>query len=284
MNKGEYLRVMSFNVLLDWRKEGPYTWANRRNSVASMIRFHHVDVAGLQEPLRNQVDDLSNLLPEYAWLGIGREDGKTRGEYAAIFYRKGRLEVLESGSFWLSETPDVPGSLGWDAACVRITTWARFKDKCTGNEFFLFNTHFDHVGITAQAESACLLLKQIKDIAGDFPVIVTGDFNCVENSEAYRIMTGAASGSQKDETDHMVDAFYASLHGNHGAVVSFHGFDEEIQKAKEENGCDFERIKIDYIFVKNGIKVLQHGILDEKFNGRYPSDHSPVVSDIVIDR
>jgi len=273
---------MSFNVLLDWRKEGPHTWANRRNSVASMIRFHHVDIAGLQEPLRNQVDDLSSLLPEYAWLGIGREDGKAEGEYAAIFYRKERFEVLKSGTFWLSETPDVPGSFGWDAACVRITTWAKFKDKRTGKEFFHFNTHFDHVGMAAQAESAHLLLKRIKDVAGDLPVVVTGDFNCIEDSEAYKILTGAASDSKKDETDHLIDAFYASLHGNHGAVVSFHGFDEDIQKAKEEGLDDFEGVRIDYIFVKNGIKVLQHGILDEKFNGRYPSDHSPVVSDIII--
>ncbi|WP_202849476.1 endonuclease/exonuclease/phosphatase family protein [Clostridium thermosuccinogenes] len=271
MENNAYLRVMSFNVLLDWRKEGPYVWPNRRDSVASMIRFHHADIAGLQEPLKNQVEDLSSLLPEYAWVGIGREDGKEKGEYAAIFYRKERFEALDHGTFWLSETPDVPGSMGWDAACVRCVTWAKFKDKQTGKEHFHFNTHFDHVGMTAQAQSAHLLLDRIKAIAKGMPVVVTGDFNCDETFEAYKILTGAGSDAGASKHECLTDAMQVSEHGNHGSRVTFHGLEDEVNKAR-----------IDMIFVKNGIKVLQHGVLDDKPKGSYPSDHSPVVADIVV--
>lgn len=272
-NRDDFLRVMSFNVLLDWRKEGQYVWSNRKDMVASMIRFHHVDIVGLQEPLSNQVNDLSKLLPEYAWLGVGREDGVNKGEFAAIFYLKERLEPLETSTFWLSEAADVPGSLGWDAACVRIATWAKFLDKKRGKSFFHFNTHFDHVGMIAQENSARLLLERITSIAGADPVIVTGDFNCGRNSETYKILTGADSTQNIKGQEHLKDAMYASWYSHHGPIETYHGLEDEVKKET-----------IDYIFVKNALKVMQHGVLEDKLNGRYPSDHSPVVADVVIDQ
>src|SRR5574341_935321 len=123
--------VMSFNIRLNTPADSANAWPHRKDMVASMMRFHRADLTGVQEALKDQMDDLTNLLPEFGWMGVGRDDGKAAGEYSAIFYLKDRFTVLEQKTFWLSETPEKPGSLGWDAACVRIVTWAKFKDKKT---------------------------------------------------------------------------------------------------------------------------------------------------------
>ena len=153
-------KVMTFNIRLNTPVDGPNQWPHRKTFAASMIRFHHADITGLQEAMKDQVDDLTALLPEYDWFGIGRDDGKEAGEFMAIFYRKDRFEVLEQSTFWLSETPETV-SKGWDAMCFRVVTWGKFKDKVTGKIFFLFNTHFDHVCEIARRESAKLLLQRI---------------------------------------------------------------------------------------------------------------------------
>jgi endonuclease/exonuclease/phosphatase family metal-dependent hydrolase len=174
---------MTFNIRLDTPVDSMNNWKYRRENAARMIRFYDADLLGTQEVLHNQLQDLLALLPEYGFAGVGRKDGKYEGEYSALFYRKSRFELLKTGNFWLSQTPEVPGSMGWDAACERMVTWGIFKDRETGKKFAAFNTHFDHKGKLARLNSALLLKERTGQIAGNLPVILTGDFNTTEGSE-----------------------------------------------------------------------------------------------------
>jgi endonuclease/exonuclease/phosphatase family metal-dependent hydrolase len=212
------------------------------------------------------MDDLVERLPEFHWVGIGRDDGRTQGEFAPIFYRQERLELLEHSNFWLSETPQLPGCKGWDAGSVRVVTWGWFRDRLTNQSFFHFNTHLDNRGEQARREGARLLLARIDQIAQAAAVVVTGDFNCTETSEPYRILTGAAGQS-------LHDARYLSSHGHHGPT-----------KTTNSDFASLLEEKIDYIFVKNGVKVNQHGVLSDHWDSRYPSDHLPVLVEIVLEQ
>ncbi|MBA7570354.1 hypothetical protein ES708_12103 [subsurface metagenome] len=220
--------------------------------------------------LRDQVDDLAERLPEYEWFGIGRDDGKDAGEFMTVFYRKDRLELLEESTFWLSETPDKPG-FGWDAACNRVVTWGKFRDRASGKEFFLFNTHFDHRGEVARRESAKMLLTKVADIAGTSPIVVTGDFNSRLDSEPYRIIIGDQT---TDSGVKLIDSRTVSRYGHHGPSATFSSF-----KSAGKPGDS----PIDYIFIRNGVSVIQHGTLSDTFDGRYPSDHMPVLVEIEIE-
>ncbi len=262
-----YLRVMSFNIRYNNPRDSANAWPNRKDMAASMIRFHHADLAGLQEALKGQIDDLVERLPEYGWFGVGRDDAKEEGEFSAIFYRRDRFELLEESTFWLSEEPEVIGSKGWDAAITRIVTWGKLRDRSTGKVFFYFNTHFDHRGVRAREESASLLLTKTKEIAGTTPVIVTGDFNSSESSEPYRILTESAG------RESLQDARYLSVHGHHGPTGTMSSFRVAGTPGR----------KIDHIFVKNGVRVLQHGVLSDTWDGRFPSDHLPVLAEVVIE-
>ena len=148
-----------------------------------MIAYYAPDVVGMQEVVKNQLDDLKNRLPQYTALGVGRADGKEAGEYCSLFYKTDRFELIKNGNFGLSETPDTIGVKGWDAACERIVTWAILKDKTSGKKLAAFNTHFDHVGKVARRESAKLLLAKMHELAEGLPVILTGDFNGTVDSE-----------------------------------------------------------------------------------------------------
>jgi len=265
---GRFFRIVSYNIRYDNPMDGENVWAKRKSMVASMIRFHHADIFGVQEALKNQIDDLEKLLPEFNWHGVGRDDGKAKGEFSAIFYRKDRFQPLEGSTFWLSETPDVPGSKSWDAAITRIVTWAEFKDKATDKIFFHFNTHFDHRGVRAREESARLLLSRIEKIAGPSPVVVTGDFNFNESSPGYKILTGAAEAAGSQQT--LSDARYLSLNGHHGPTTTFNSF-------KSPGAAES---KIDFILVKGTVKVLQHGVLSDVWDGRLPSEHFPVLAEV----
>jgi endonuclease/exonuclease/phosphatase family metal-dependent hydrolase len=261
-----YLRVMTFNIRYDEPRDKENAWPNRKELVASMIRFHNADLVGLQEALLRQINELEKLLPEYGWVGVGRDDGKTGGEYSAILYRKSRFALLASSTFWLSETPDVP-SKGWDAAYPRVVTWAKLRDTSTKKIFFLFNTHFDHRGEQAREQSARLLLQRIDRIGGRLPVITTGDFNFKESAVGYQILTG-----KNDSQSQLKDARYLSEYGHHGPTSTFNEFKALIPE-----------MKIDYVFVKGGIRVHQHGALSDTWNGRFPSDHLPVLAEILIE-
>ena len=170
-------------------KEGN-VWTQRCSHLCDFINFEQPEIFGTQEVLVDQLHDLMKGLDSYGYIGVGRDDGKEKGEYAAIFYKKERLKLLESGNFWLSTTPE-KASLGWDAACIRICTWGKFQDKVSGKQFYFFNTHMDHVGTVARRESARLILKRINQLSKGLPTILTGDFNVDQTDEIYQFFSNS---------------------------------------------------------------------------------------------
>lgn len=255
------MRVMTFNIRYNNPGDGVNAWPNRKEKVASMIRLHDADLIGVQEALKDMLDELDALLPAYTWLGVGRTDGKEAGEYSAILYRKSRFEVLDQGTFWLSETPTVPGSKSWDAAIERIATWARFRDRTTGQVFYHFNTHYDHIGVQAREESSRLLKRRINEIAGDTPVVLTGDFNVERSAAAYQVLVNGAEALQ--------DVHDRSALPHHGPTSTWNAF-----KAIEPGRW------IDFIFVRGPVAVGQHAVLSDTWDGLFPSDHLPVLAEI----
>ena len=266
----ETFKVMTFNIRYPNPADGPNYWPKRKEMVASMIRFHGPDLIGLQEAFRSQLDELQEQLPGYSWTGVCRTNGSERpnpdNEFSAIFYRTARFELLEGATFWLSEQPAQAGQKGWDAALPRIVTWAKFKDLSTKQVFYLFNTHFDHQGQKAREESARLLLRKVSEISGSFPAVVTGDFNARPDEPPMRILT--------DTTNplHLLDAIGIS-------ETPHHGPDGTWTDSFQTPGVPGQRI--DYILVKKGVRVLRHGILSETWHGRLPSDHLPVLAEIL---
>jgi len=198
--------------------------------------------------------------------GVGRDDGKTKGEYSAIFYDTTRLKFLNGSTFWLSEHPDAVGVKGWDAALPRIVTWCSFEDKLTHKNLYAFNTHFDHMGKVARAESAKLLLQKVKEIAGNNPVIVTGDFNASDEDEPIKIIV------DKSNAAHLTDSKLISLSPHYGPDGTFNGFQTK----------EVDDKAIDHIFIKNNLKVLKHATISESWNGRFSSDHFPVFAQISL--
>lgn len=262
------LRVMSFNIRYDNPADGEDAWPKRRARAASMIRFHGADAVGLQEALSGQIADLEAALPDYDWFGVGRSEERD-GEHCAVFYRHERLELLDHDTFWLSETPGVAGSRSWDAALPRIVTWGRLRDRVSGDVFFLFNTHFDHRGEEARRKSAALLLQKIAEIAGpETPVLLTGDFNATPESEPYRILVAGDDGAGGAR---LVDALHHSRAPHHGPTSSWNGFEAIVPERR-----------IDFVFVRPEVEVRQHGILSDTFDGRFPSDHLPVLAEVTV--
>lgn len=260
------LRVMTFNIRFNNPADGLDAWPHRQEGLAGLIRFHDPDLVGLQEAQRNQLEDLQRLLPGYAWFGVPRADGGPRDEYSAVLYRRDRLELIAHSTFWLSETPDVAGSRGWDAQFPRIATWGRFRDRATGDTLLHLNTHFDHVGTRARAESARLLKQRLADLAGTQPTVVTGDFNTPPESEPIRVLTEASTVLR------LRDALTVSAEPPYGPNSTWNGF-RQIEPGR----------RIDYIFVGEGVRVLEHGILAETLpSGRFPSDHLPVIAEVVV--
>jgi endonuclease/exonuclease/phosphatase family metal-dependent hydrolase len=259
------LRVMTFNIRYDEPRDGVNAWPNRKKKVADVIRFHKADLVGVQEALLPQLRDLKSLLPGFSWCGVGRTDGKDAGEFSAILYRNARFELLETKTFWLSETPETAGSKGWDADYPRIVTWGKFRDRVSKKTFYHFNTHFDHRGERARTESASLILRRIGEIAGTSPFILTGDLNVREASEAYKTL---AKGTP---TASLEDAKSASANGHFGGESTFSAFKEL------EPG-----MKIDYVFVRKGITVVEHGVLSDRWDGLWASDHLPVLAEIIL--
>jgi endonuclease/exonuclease/phosphatase family metal-dependent hydrolase len=254
---------MTFNIRYDEPRDGENAWANRKKKVADVIRFHKADIVGVQEALLSQLRDLESLLSDFAWCGVGRTDGKEAGEYSAIIYRRSRFQLIETKTFWLSETPETPGSKGWDAAYPRIVTWAKFKDRISKKTFFHFNTHFDHRGDRARTESATLILKKIEEIAGSSPFVLTGDLNVREDSPAYKTLR---DGSAKLK---LSDTRYVSVNGHFGGDSTFSSF-KELEPGNT----------IDHIFVRAGTRVSEHGTLSDRWNGLWASDHLPVLAEI----
>lgn len=233
-------------------------WTKRCQVMCDQINFESPDVLGMQEVLVGQLHDFQRLLDNYSYIGVGRDDGKEAGEYAAIFYKNDRVKLLDSGNFWLNETPDVP-KLGWDAACIRICTWGKFKDLRTKKKFYFFNLHMDHVGVVARREAAKLVVSRIKEMAQDAPVVLTGDFNVDQTDEIYGIF--AHSGILKDSYENARIRF-----AENGTFNSF----------KVETKTDS---RIDHVFVSPSFKVEAYGLRTDSYwakGRRNLSDHYPV--------
>ena len=257
------MTILTFNVRYDNPADGEHAWPLRRDRVAALIRFHDADIAGLQEAQKNQIDDLVERLPGYRWYGLGRDDGEAGGEFVPIFYRSDRVALADSGTFWLSPTPQVPGSLGWDAAITRITTWGRFSDRETGKSFFVYNAHFDHVGEESREESARLLKSRVSSRSPKLPAVVLGDFNAEPGSAPYQVMADSAGGPILVDARERAEIKY-------GPTATFHGF---------EVGSSEPR-RIDYIFLTPDLIAVRFGVLSGQEEGRYPSDHLPVLVEV----
>lgn len=261
------LNVMTFNIRLNTASDSLNAWPYRKDMAASEVLFHDVHILGVQEALHDQMMDLQQRLPAYRSIGGGRDDGKEKGEYSAIFYDTTRLKLLDTRMFWLSQTPDVPGSKSWDAAITRMVTWAKFRDKKTRRIFFAFNTHFDHIGQVARRESAHIILKKAKEIAGAVPFIFTGDFNAQPADEPIRVITA------KDDPLHFTDSKELTQTPHYGPTGTFNAF-----KNKEISDQP-----IDYIFLSRKWKVLKHATISQTWNGRFASDHFAVLATLEQD-
>lgn len=254
-------------------------WERRCPVIAGLVRFHEFDIFGSQEGFKSQLEELKAQLPGYEYVGVARDDGKEAGEHSAIFYDTNKFELLDHGDFWLSETPDRPG-LGWDAACVRICSWGKFRHKDSGKEFQFFNLHLDHVGKQARVESVLLVQEKMKEIGLNMPTFLTGDFNVDQTHDMYAVLA---------KSDFLKDAFKTAefVYAPNGTFNSY-----------KTDG--FTESRIDHIFVTGDIVVEKYGVLTDTYrtpvkddlkyetsdfpeevslkayNSRVPSDHFPV--------
>lgn len=249
------IKVMTYNIRLDTPVDSVNQWPKRTNKVFALINKYDPDILGVQEAIHHQLLDLLKNLPQYDYVGVGRDDGKTKGEFSAILYKKERFKVLKQGTFWLSETPDVPGSKSWDAAITRVASWAKLKDKKTSQEFLAINTHFDHIGKEARRHSANLLKQKANELGKDLPLIITGDFNCTRSEPPYSAIMDP-SGIR------LIDA----LPGD--PVGTFCGF--------KVNGIECRAI--DYLFYTNQWSSSDYKVITDNDGIYYPSDHLPVMA------
>lgn len=257
----QQLNVATFNIRLKTDNDVGNMWIDRKQAVTNLIVFHEFDIFGIQEGFIDQVTDMQYQLPDYAYIGIGRDDGKQKGEHSAIFYKKDRFKLVRSGTFWLSEKDISLPNKGWDAALPRICTWGVFKDKKNGKQFIFMNTHFDHVGVVARTESAKLILEKAKELAKGLPLILTGDFNINQQNEAY--FTLAKSGIVEDAYDLAPIKYEPNS--------TFNGWGKGIKNNE----------RIDHIFVTKPFKVLKYGIITDTYMGKFPSDHFPVFVQLI---
>lgn len=258
--KNTTLNIATYNLRMNNPGDSLNAWPNRKENVKALVRYHEFDIFGTQEGFIGQLRDIAEL-PEFAFTGKGRDDGKEAGEHSAIFYRKDRFELLQSGDFWLSETPDKPGK-GWDAKCCnRICSWGKFKDRLSKKTFYFFSVHFDHQGVVARQESGKLMVKKIKELAGNAPVICVGDFNSTPETEQIKEMQTL-----------LKDSYAITEAPPYGPVGTFNAFKFDAPM----------KHRIDYIFVSPSIKVLKYGVLTDAKDQRYPSDHQPVVIKAVL--
>ncbi|QNL48257.1 endonuclease/exonuclease/phosphatase family protein [Olivibacter sp. SDN3] len=278
------LNVASYNIRNDNNTEDAAQgdgWKQRFPIITDMVRFHEFDIFGTQEGLHHQLEDLKGNLPNYAYTGSGRDDGKQAGEYSAIFYNTEKFELLDAGDFWLSSQTDRPNK-GWDAVLPRICSWAKLQLKENGKTLYFFNVHFDHVGTEARRESAKLILQKVKELAGNHTAILTGDFNVDQHSDSYEVL---------QQSDIMQDAYEraAFKYASNGTFNNFN------PNSKTDS-------RIDHIFVTTDFDVTKYGILTDTyrsnltdpeeayqsgnfpkevslkdFRARVPSDHFPVM-------
>jgi endonuclease/exonuclease/phosphatase family metal-dependent hydrolase len=256
------LKLMTYNIRYDNPNDGENRWDLRKEWLANQVSFVGPDVMGIQEGLAHQVNFLDENLKDFKYVGIGRDDGKTKGEYSAIFYDYTKLNLVDQNTFWLSEIPEKI-SVGWDASMERICTYALFEDKTTKDKFWVFNAHFDHIGEIARANSIDLILQKIKGLnRQNLPVFFMGDLNLEPESEPIQNLS-----------IQMKDAFHSTKNPAFGPTGTFNGFKHDRPVTR----------RIDYIFTgSSGIEVNKYGVLSDSKDLKYPSDHLPVVIEAII--
>lgn len=259
------VNVMTFNIRYDNPEDEPNNWEQRKENVLKMIRFNEVDILGTQEVLAHQLKYLAENLTEYGVIGVGREDGKEKGEYSPILYNKNKFTLIKSGYFWLSETPEKPGK-GWDAACERIATWIQVEDKATGKKLFVLNTHFDHVGKVARRESVTLIKSKIVQLSEGLPQIMMGDLNSTPDSSVIQSLLTTDKSLSLLDSKKLASIVY-------GPNWSFHDFGKIPFK---------KRPLIDYILVTKGITVRKYAVFAETLNDLVLSDHAPVFINVAF--
>lgn len=258
----QQMNIITYNIRYNNTGDGVNAWPNRIEMVTGLLKFHDPDIFGMQEALIGQIKDVENNLPDYEWFGVGRDDGKEAGEFSPVFFKKSKFILLNHGTFWLSETPEIP-SKGWDAALNRIVTWGRFQSKVTGKQFLYFNTHFDHIGIEARKNATVVIKNKIDEMSKglNLPVILTGDFNLTPETEPIILLK-----------KYMKDSREVSEEKPYGPVGTFNSFNWNAP-LKE---------RIDYIFVRGEIEVLKYAVLTDSKEQRFPSDHLPVFAKVVL--
>lgn len=259
--------VMSLNARYDNPADAPNDWSHRTPIIFETVLDKSADIIGFQELLKHQLDDLDSILPWYDYVGVGRDDGRDRGEFSPIFYKMNRFVVVDDGTFWLSENPEDTGSVSWDAALPRIATWVKFRDmhlkrKDNNVEFYFLNTHFDHMGDTARMESARLIRKFIELKTEGLQVVVTGDFNFSSSESPYRILT---------ENGLLMDACTLLKDDDQDCEPTFNGF-----------GKSSENRRIDFIFLDPRWHIFSYEMLQVKKDDIFISDHYPIIARIKV--
>ena len=257
------LKVMSFNIRYGTAFDGDNSWGHRRELLVETVKAYEPDVLGLQECLGFQADYIDQALPGYRWIGIGREKD-LEGEMTPIFYKGKSLAPMASGHFWLSESPSVPGSVSWDSSLTRMASWIRFRNRKSGTEFTIFNTHFDHRGSVAREKSAELLASRVTEVCAKTPVIVMGDFNAVaEKSVPWKVFNGAG----------LKDTWLEALE-REGPETTWSGF----KAPRSDSGK-----RIDWVLCCGSLQVLHCETVVYNDAGRYPSDHFPVFARLKLE-
>lgn len=255
------IKCMTYNIRFDNPKDTPNAWDDRKEDVKKLISYYNPAILGTQEGLKHQLDYLQDQLPNYTYVGVGRDDGKNKGEYTAIFYDTIQVDLIEQNTFWLSETPEKV-SVGWDAAMERICTYGLFKTKMEGIRFWVFNVHFDHVGKQARANATELILKKIESLTGkNDPVVLMGDFNLEPETAPIQSINKV-----------LKDAYSHSLKPSYGPVGTFNAFNPMHPLDR----------RIDYIFTNQRFLVGNHRHIDDRRSQNlYPSDHLPVFASLI---
>ncbi len=253
------MKVMTYNIRYDNPSDGINRWGNRKTKVFDLLKKYDPEIFGVQEALLHQLTDISGNLKQYEFFGSGRDDGKQKGEYSAVFIKTNRFKILEQNTFWLSETPEIPGSKNWDAAITRVATWAKLQDRKSKKVFLLINTHFDHVGTESRRKSAELLKIRAMELGKGLPVIITGDFNFTRDKAPYAVMMDSSTISLIDPAPR-------------NAPGTSCGFSVQ---GKNCNG-------IDYIFHTKDWDLKEYEVIQDHDGENYPSDHLPVMVKLTI--
>jgi endonuclease/exonuclease/phosphatase family metal-dependent hydrolase len=258
------IKVMSFNIRLDVASDGENRWDARKEKVASLMNYYEADFIGAQEVQHHQLAFLKTKLINYSSIGVGRDDGREAGEYSCIFFNTKNFELLQQSTFWLSQTPDSV-SMGWDAVCNRVCTYGLFQSKKTKKMFWVFNTHFDHIGKTARLESAKLIIEKIQQLnTKNYPVIFSGDLNCKPEESSYQYINSVLKNTRD-----------ISRQPAYGPADTWNAFAFD----KKPDG------RIDHIFISTHKKlsVKKFATITDSYEKKYPSDHFPILATLELD-